>query len=380
MASVCHHAEGRNLRSAVGSSEKVPLYLIGVCSLPKRNFSLPHLSGSGIPEDRCLRLRLPNRRRQGQVQRGMYRGHERLPLVCRTGMAIFPAKGGCVVTTSPTLRQRELGRRLRELRVQHGLTVEDVAERLLCPATKISRLETGSRRPSLRDVRDLCILYGVDESTAVELMRLIQEAREQVWWTQYEDLHLDPYLGLEAAATAITSYTTYYLPALLQTEEYTRAVIKTIAPKMDPDIFQQRVEARMRRQEVLDGDNPPRYRVLLDEAVLHRRVGGPGVMAAQLDKVLVTERLGKATIQIIPFDVGVLATQDSNFVLLEFEAESTISPIIFVEGLTGNQYFERAVDIARYREAIDYLYDSALGPRESVQYVTEVREKAYSDP
>ena len=281
---------------------------------------------------------------------------------------------------SPTIRQRELGKRLRELRNQHRLTVEDVAEKLLCSPTKISRLETGTRRPSPRDVRDLCDLYDVDEPTRVGLMSLTQEAREQVWWTQYEDLQLDPYLGLEAAARAITSFTTFYLPALLQTEEYTRAVIKTIAPKMDPDIFQQRVEARMRRQEVLDGDNPPRYRVLLDEAVLHRRVGGPGVMAAQLDKVLVTEQLGKATIQIIPFDVGVLATQDSNFVLLEFEAESTISPIIFVEGLTGNQYFERAVDIARYREAIDYLYDSALGPRESVQYVTEVREKAYSDP
>ena len=278
------------------------------------------------------------------------------------------------MTTTPTMRQRELGRRLGELRNHNGLTVEDVAEKLLCSTTKISHLETGARRPSPRDVRDLCDVYQVDESTKVELMSLTQGAREQVWWTQYEDLNLDPYLGLEEAATAITSYTTYYLPALLQTEEYTRAVIETIAPKMDPDIFRQRVEVRMRRQQVLEGDNPPRYRVLLDEAVLHRRVGGPGLMAAQLDKVLDAAQTGKATIQIIPFDAGVLAAQDSNFVLLEFGEESDITPIVFVEGLTGNQYFERSAHIGRYREAIEYLRDSALSLRDSISRIIELRQ------
>jgi transcriptional regulator with XRE-family HTH domain len=282
------------------------------------------------------------------------------------------------VKRSPTVRQRELGRRLRELRNQRDLSVEDVAQKLLWSATKVSRLETAARRASLRDVRDLCTLYGVDEAAAAELMSLTQGAREQVWWTQYEDLQLDPYLGLEHAAAAITSYTTYYLPALLQTEEYTRAVIKAIAPKMDPDIYRQRVEVRMRRQEVLEKDNRPRYRVLLDEAVLHRRVGGPRLMAAQLDKVLETERHGHATILIIPFSVGVPVAQDSNFVLLEFEDESNISPIVFVEGLTGNQYLERKAYIARYREAIDYLRDSALSPRDSLQYVAEMR-KTYGE-
>ena len=97
--------------------------------------------------------------------------------------------------TSPTVRQRELGKRLRELRSQHDLTVEDVADKLLCSATKVSRLETGARRPSLRDVRDLCVLYGLDESTSSELMSLARGAREQGWWTQYEDLALDLFSG-----------------------------------------------------------------------------------------------------------------------------------------------------------------------------------------
>jgi transcriptional regulator with XRE-family HTH domain len=283
------------------------------------------------------------------------------------------------VATSPTVRQRELGKRLRELRNQHGLTVEDVGEKLLCSATKISRLETGARRPSLRDVRDLCELYGVDESTSAEFMRLTREAREQVWWTQYSDLNLDPYLGLEQDAFAITSYSMYYIPALLQSEQYTRAIIKAIAPKMHLDIFQQRVEVRMRRQElVLGKENRPRYRVLIDEGGLRRCVGGPQVMAAQLDKVLQTEQAGKVTVQVIPFDVGAHAAQDSNFILFELGESADLSPVVFVESLTGNHYLQKPDQISRYREALDYLRDCALSPRDSIQLVARMRQ-AYAD-
>jgi transcriptional regulator with XRE-family HTH domain len=278
-----------------------------------------------------------------------------------------------VAVTSPTMRQRELGRRLRDLRAQHNLTVEDVAERLLCSATKISRLETGARPPSLRDVRDLCNLYQVDTATSAELMSLARGAREQTWWTQYSDLKLDPYLGFEQDAVAITSYTTYVFPALLQTEDYARTVIKTIAPKMDPEIFQQRVEVRMLRQQVLEKAAAPRYRVLLDEAVLHRQVGGSDVMAAQLDKVLKSAR-DKATIQVIPFSVGALAAQDSNFILFEFDEGSST---VFVEGLAGNNYHERKADVSRYRENIDSLRDSALSPKDSIEYIEKIRNKVH---
>jgi len=285
-----------------------------------------------------------------------------------------------VATSSPTVRQRELGKRLRELRNQHDLTVEAVAEKLLCSATKISRLETAARRPSLRDVRDLCSLYGVNESTAAELMSLARGAREQGWWTQYEDLKLDPYLGLEQVATTITSYTMYYIPALLQTEEYTNEIIKTIAPKMDPNVLLQRIEVRMRRQERLEDDDRPSYNVLLDEAVLHRSVGGPTIMAAQLRKVLDAVRNRKVTVQVVPFNAGAHAAQDSNFILFEFkksEKDSDPSPVVFVEGLTGNQYLEKLADIVRYSEALEYLRKAALSPRASVELVTE-KQNAYA--
>lgn len=276
---------------------------------------------------------------------------------------------------SPTVRQRELGKRLKDLRSECGFTIEDVAEKLICSTTKISRLENWARRPSLRDVRDLCDIYGVEDSVKTELMDLARKAREQGWWTQYEDLNLEPYIGLEQEAISITCYSMYYVPALLQTEEYAGEIIRTIAPQMDPAVQQQRVEARMRRQQRLEEEKRPRYRVLIDEAVLHRQVGGVAPMIVQLDKILKAEYEAKATVQVIPFAGGAHAAQDSNFVFLEFEEESNLSPVVFVEGLTGGHVLERRSDIIRYREAIEHLRDAALNPRDSVRQIASIRDK-----
>jgi hypothetical protein len=216
----------------------------------------------------------------------------------------------------------------------------------------------------------------VDEATSSEFMTLAREAREPGWWTQYGDLKLDPYLGLEQAAASITTYTMHYFPALLQTEDYARAVIKAMAPKIDPLVHEQRVEARLRRQQLLESEDRPRYRVLLDEAVLNHRFGSPMVMIKQIDKILDLAHEDKATLQIIPFELNVAAAQDSNFVLFEFgdDADPTLVPMVFVEGLTAHQYMERKADIARYREAIDYLRDSALSPRDSLSRIAKMKD------
>jgi transcriptional regulator with XRE-family HTH domain len=255
------------------------------------------------------------------------------------------------------------------------MTVEEVAERLLCSATKISRLETGVRRPSLRDVRDLCALYDVDEATAAEFMSLARDARQAGWWTQYDDLNLDPYIGLEAEATAITCYSMYYVPGLLQTEDYARGIIKTVAPKMETHIVQQRVEARLRRQHLLADASRPRYQVLLDEAVIRRGVGGPSLMAAQLDKILDTVHREMVTVQVIPFAAGAYAAADGYFVLLEFDEHSNLWPLVYVEGLTDNQYLQRGADIVRYRETIEYMRERALDPHDSIKFMVDARDK-----
>jgi transcriptional regulator with XRE-family HTH domain len=279
-----------------------------------------------------------------------------------------------VTGTNPVARQRELGSRLRGLRNEKGMTVEEVAARLLCSITKISRLETAVRRPSLRDVRDLCALYEVDESTSAELMSLAREAREPGWWTKYDDLDLDPFIGLEQEAAVITCYSMSYVPGLLQTEEYAQGIIKTVAPKMDLRVVHQRTEVRMRRQKLLERDNPPCFNVLLDEVVLHRGVGGPAIMAAQLERVLKAGRSGKMAVQVIPFSAGAYMAMDGCFILLAFRDDSELWPVVFVEGLSGNQYLERRDDIARYRETIDYLQARALDQNDSAKLIANVRD------
>ena len=278
---------------------------------------------------------------------------------------------------SPTVRQRELGMRLRQLRADKGLTVEDVAGRLLCSATKVSRAETGARRQTLRDVRDLCQIYEVDPETSAELMELARQAREPGWWATYDDRKVIPFIGMEQEATSITCFGMYFLPGLLQTEDYARAIIKGIVPKIDPAILDQRVAARMRRQQLLDQPKPPRYRALLDEATLHRQVGGPAVMKAQLEKLLLYVQEEKATIQVIPFDVGAHAAMDSNFDYLEFES-SPLPGLVFVEGLAHHLYLDRPEELRRYAEALEYLRDEALSPRDSAKRIEEIRDGAAS--
>jgi transcriptional regulator with XRE-family HTH domain len=275
---------------------------------------------------------------------------------------------------SPTVRQRELGMRLREFRTAKGLTVEDVASELLCSPTKISRAETGARRATLRDVRDLCQLYEVDAETSAELMDLAREARQQGWWTKYDDLKITPFIGMEQAASALTCFGMYFVPALLQTEDYAREIIKGIAPKIEEDVLSQRVEARMMRQKLLQVPKPPKYRALLDEAVLHRQVGGPAIMKAQLEKILSFMREERAAVQVIPYEVGAYGAIDSNFDYLEF-AGTKLPDLVFVEGLVSHLYLERPEELERYREALDYLRDEALNPRDSARKIEEILQK-----
>lgn len=274
---------------------------------------------------------------------------------------------------SPTIRQRELGFRLRKLRTDLGLTVEEVGSKLLCSATKISRAETGARRPSLRDVRDLCLLYGVDPATTEELMGLAREAREAGWWTRYDDVKgYFPFIGMEQDATSITCFGMYVVPALLQTADYARAIIRGIIPGIGDDVLAQRVEVRMRRQELLRRPAPPRYRALLDEAVLHRAVGGPAVMKAQLDNILRLVTWGRVTVQVIPYETGAYPAADSNFDYLEFDVPG-LPDLVHIEGLAHETYLDRPADLERYRQAFVCLRDIALNPRDSRRKIEETR-------
>ena len=136
----------------------------------------------------------------------------------------------------------------------------------------------------------------------------------------------------------------------------------------------------MRRQQLLERESRPRYRALLDEAVLRRLVGGPAVMMAQLDKILTDQADGKAVVQVIPFSIGAYAASDSNFDFLEFKETSLQGPVIHVEGLTSNSYQERPGEVKRYRESIDQLRDAALSVRDSTALIAQVRDALTGQP
>jgi transcriptional regulator with XRE-family HTH domain len=263
----------------------------------------------------------------------------------------------------------------RELRHQAGLTVEDVAGHLLCSATKVSRMETGHRGASLRDVRDLCDLYGVtDPARRERMMTLARQSRQRSWWQEHDHLlpQYSTFIGLEAAAVSIKDYESGIVPGLVQTEDYARAMIRgTMLPKLSPEAIEERVEARMTRQALLSGDDPPRLWVVLDEAVLHRRVGGPAIMRAQLERLVHDSDRPNITVQVLSYDVGAHPGLDSTFIILDFK-EPALSSAVYVEGLVGQLYLERETDIDRYSHAFDQLRAMALSPAASIDLVAKI--------
>ncbi|MCW2890494.1 MAG: hypothetical protein JWL58_7356 [Streptosporangiaceae bacterium] len=277
---------------------------------------------------------------------------------------------------SPTLRRRELGARLRKLRQDAGLTSEEVASRLLCSLTKVSRMETGERTATLRDIRDLCQIYEITDPLVREgLNTLAREARQRGWWQNYEDLgKVTTLIDLQTAAVSVTEYQTSVVPGLLQTEVYTRAIIRGLLPGIRQETLEERTEARLVRQRLLEGEDAPRYWVLLDESVLRRQIGGHVAMKAQLEKLITMADLSNITIQVIPYEVGAHPGLNSNFTFLEF-GEELIGPVVFVEGLAGDLYLEHRTDIERYREAIEHLRAVAISPVESLNFIKKIVER-----
>jgi transcriptional regulator with XRE-family HTH domain len=272
---------------------------------------------------------------------------------------------------SPTVRRRELGAHLRALRNENGLTVEQVADRLLCSPSKVSRMETGHGIATARDIRDLCDLYGVtDQAERDRLKQLARESRQQGWWQSY-DLRYSTFVGLEAEAVAISDFQSSVVPGLLQTADYARAGHEAYLPRLSPDQIELNIEAKLKRQSLLTQASPPTFAVVMDEAVLHRVVGGPRVMGAQLDRLIEAARLPNVAMQVIPFAVGYHPGLESNFNILDLPAPAP--SVVFVEGLAGSMYFERPEDLKRYREVFERLQTIALSPQDTINAITKIK-------
>jgi transcriptional regulator with XRE-family HTH domain len=275
---------------------------------------------------------------------------------------------------SPTVRRRELGAMLRALRNERGLTVDQVAAELLCSPSKVSRMETGQRGATLRDIRDLCGLYGVTDAAEREhLMTLAREGKQQGWWQSFSvPLQHMIYVGLEQEATSLSVFQSSVVPGLVQTADYTRALHERAVPRLEGSAIEERVKERSTRQQILARDNPPRLEIIIDEAVLHRPMGGPFVMREQLNWLLTESERPDLTIQVLLYDVGAHPALESNFTVLEFAGQAPT--VIYAESLAGPMYIERQQEVEHYLLVLEALRGMALSPQDSARLVAKVRD------
>lgn len=266
--------------------------------------------------------------------------------------------------------------RLRRYRDAAGLTIEQVAEALDCSTSKISRIETGQIGVSIRDVREMLLLYGVSEAELEGLMEMARQTRQQGWWQPYGSVLTSAYVGFEAAAKSIRSYEAQCVPGLLQTEEYARSLIQGARPNLSPEDVSSRVKVRMERQALLMEDEPVELWCVLDEAVLLRPVGGRDVMRRQLERLVALAVLPNVTLQVLPLDAGAHPGMEGSFAVLGFPDEAD-PDTVYVEMATGGVIRDKPDDVARYKAIFDCLQALALSPDESAELVARTAEERH---
>jgi transcriptional regulator with XRE-family HTH domain len=279
--------------------------------------------------------------------------------------------------SGPTVQRIVLGAQLRRLREGRDITTEQAAEAIRGSHSKISRMEHGRVGFKDRDVADLLTLYGVTDPTVRDsLLSLAREAGNPGWWHDYGDLlphWFEPYISLEAAASVIRNYEVQFVPGLLQTEGYAREVIRLGYQAISDQELNRRVELRMGRQRLLSRPSPPRLWAALDEAVLRRPIGGPGVMRGQVAHLIEMAENPAVTVQIVPFSVGGHSAAGGPFAILRF-AEPELSDVVYLEQLTSALYLEKAPEVDRYLEVMERLCVQAESAADTVKLLQQIRD------
>ena len=273
---------------------------------------------------------------------------------------------------TPTVRLRRLAAELRSLRDTSGLTRETVVERTGINAATLYRIEHGRVRPQTRTLRTLLDLYIVDHEKQAELVALLRDARQRGWLHAYQSElpeHYTTYIGFEGEAHSVWDYESLFVPGLLQTEDYARAVIRGGLPNASRDEVERRVEVRMERQTLLHNENPLKLWGIVDEAALRRQVGGPEVMQAQYQYLIEVSELPHVTFQVIPFDAGAHPGMPGSFILLRF-GDAAIPDVIYVDTMAGELFLEEVADVRRYKLVFEHLRAVAASPEASLSLVT----------
>jgi transcriptional regulator with XRE-family HTH domain len=271
-----------------------------------------------------------------------------------------------------------LGAQLRRLREQRNITLEAAGHVIRASHSKISRMELGRVSFRIRDVADLLTLYGVTEESEREpLLALVSRANVTGWWHNYNDVlpsWFETYVGLEESATVIRNYEVQFVPGLLQSEGYARAVIRLGFPSASEEELERRVRLRMARQRLLHGAESPHVWAVLDEAVLRRALGGAEVMRGQIDHLLEALDLPNVTVQIVPFSVGGHAAAGGPFSILRF-SQSDLPDVVYMEQLTSAVYLEKREEVDSYLEVMERLCIEAEPASRTREILLQIREQ-----
>ena len=280
--------------------------------------------------------------------------------------------------SGPTVLRILLGAQLRRLRESRNISREDAGWEIRASGSKISRMELGRVSFKERDVSDLLTLYGVEDAKEREaLLSLAQQANNPGWWHHFGDVMpswFQSYLGLEAAASLIRTYEIQFVPGLLQTADYARAVILLGHAGANAEEIERRIELRRQRQQILSRPEPPQLWVVIDEAVLRRPIGGVAVMKAQIEHLIEASKLPNIRMQVIPFHAGGHAAAGGPFAILRFP-EPELPDVVYVEQLTSAIYLDKREDVDHYAIAMERVCIDAEPPN----HTPEILEKLLTE-
>jgi transcriptional regulator with XRE-family HTH domain len=270
----------------------------------------------------------------------------------------------------PTVQRMLVGAQLRRLRTDAGLTREQAGEAIRASEWKIHRLENGQVGFKERDIIDLLRLYGVTDPTEVaEFVALAREANSPGWWQHYGDV-LPPwfrtYVDLESVATLIRTYEGQFIPGLLQTDDYMRAVVQGAHLEESAEELGRRVRLRLARQTLLTREQPPRLWAVIDEAAMRRPVGGREVMRGQLERLIEAAKLPNVTLQVLPFQAGAHPAMLGAFSILRF-ADRALPDVVYLEHLTNAVYLDKRDEVERYLDVMELLCVQSEPPARTVE-------------
>ncbi|MER5945568.1 helix-turn-helix transcriptional regulator [Streptomyces sp. NPDC001904] len=277
---------------------------------------------------------------------------------------------------APTVGQVVLGRRLRDLRETVGLKRDEAARALRVTAATIRRMETAEVALKIPYVQMLLELYGVPEQEIEAFVALAEEANLPGWWQRYHDVLPDwfsLYVSLEGAAEMIRSYEPHFVPGLLQTEEYARAVFDagTVGRSTPADI-ERHVALRMARQSLLTREDAPHLWVVMDETALRRPPGDAALLRGQLDRLIETARLPHVTLQIAEFATGPHPATFGPFTLFRFPVRE-LPDMVFSEYVTGALYLDSREEVGAHLEVLDHLAAQAAGAERTLELLRKMR-------